>query len=1508
MKILGIDPGYAAIGYGMIETGLKLRSIEYGIIETPKDESVAVRLAILDEKLSKIIKELKPDVVAVEELFFNTNITTGIKVAQARGVILLAAIKECGRLYEYTPLQVKQALTGYGRAEKKQIQYMVTKILGLTKVPKPDDVADALAVAICHANTGNVVERGENYIVVEASGVGYELTVSAFCLDKYAKTGEIYKIPVHLNVREDEMRLFGFKDNAEKNMFKKLITISGIGPKVAIAILSGIPLDELAISILNNDTKNLSKIKGIGKKTAERLVLELKDKFSEEYGQIDIAASCNVPVSRVNEDAIMALISLGLSKNEAINAIAKINTGEDREWDNALRPSALEEYVGQEKIKENLKVFIEASKKRQQALDHVLLYGPPGLGKTTLSYIISNELGSNIRITSGPAIERAADLAAILTNLNENDVLFIDEIHRLNRAVEEILYPAMEDFALDIIIGKGPSARSMRLNLPQFTLIGATTRAGMLTGPLRDRFGVICRLEMYSASELSDIIKRSAKILKIEMAKDAEMEIAKRSRGTPRIANRLLKRVRDFAEVMNEGKIDLKITKYALEKLGIDNIGLDFNDLNMLKIMISRFNGGPVGVDTLASAINEEAVTIEDVIEPYLLQKGFIARDLLVINNTKVIPARLFGKKKDTGASIELLLMKRKNLTDWTALVRPAKRLKVGSCIFISDDLSAIIIDSQDEGVKLVRFEFDGVFEDILDKLGQIPLPHYIKEKLSDKSKYQTVYAKTEGSCAAPTAGLHFTEELIKKLRDKGIEFAEVLLHIGLGTFRPVKAERIEDHNMHSEYYEIDEYNAGKINKALSENRRVISVGTTSRRVMEKFNYKIIHVCAQSGARVGEFTTPHGKITTPVFMPVGTRATVKSLSPEELKRANSEIILANTYHLYMRPGHELIKKAGGLHNFMAWDKPILTDSGGFQVFSLAGLNKITENGVEFSSHIDGSRHFFTPELAMEIQNSLGADIIMAFDQCSDYGISQKDAKKAVDRTINWLDRCKNYHKKDSQMLFPIIQGNVFPELRIESLQRTLPYAECGIAVGGLSVGEPKEVMEEILDIMKSHYPKDMPIYLMGVGTPDYLVEGVLRGIDMFDCVLPTRIARNGAALTSKGLLTIRNAEFKEDFTVLDENCDCYCCKNFTKAYLRHLINVDEILGGRMLSLHNITYLTDLIKRMREAIMNDRFLDFVADFRKSPEYAFYNYQSKLFAKLTAYVYNMNMGFIEFRNVHYSYLSGTTDEVKAVRGIDLDINEGEFVALVGHNGSGKSTVAKLMNGLLLPCEGTVTVDGMDTKTKANLFDIRKNVGVVFQNPDNQMVATIIEDDIAFGPENIGLPPREIRDRVDWALASVGMAEYKNGTPYRLSGGQKQRIAIAGILAIKPRVMVLDESTAMLDPIGRGEVIEVINKLNKEEKMTVVLITHFMEEAIMADRIIVMDGGNILADGDKKLFNNPKLLRSVGLDIPAAARVAEKIRNRGIALKENIVSTEELIFELTALKQAKEGRITR
>ena len=370
----------------------------------------------------------------------------------------------------------------------------------------------------------------------------------------------------------------------------------------------------------------------------------------------------------------------------------------------------------------------------------------------------------------------------------------------------------------------------------------------------------------------------------------------------------------------------------------------------------------------------------------------------------------------------------------------------------------------------------------------------------------------------------------------------------------------------------------------------------------EYFSFELQKVDPETGARAGVFHTPHGDILTPVYMPVGTQATVKGVLPKDLKEVGSQIILSNTYHLYMRPGDDLVRRAGGLHKFMNWDRPILTDSGGFQVFSLSSLNKINDDGVTFSSHVDGSRHTFTPELAMQIQHNLGSDIIMAFDQCSEYGYTYDEAKRAMERTSRWLERCCAAHDNPAQALFPIVQGNFYADLRVESVRRCLPYVRHGIAIGGLSVGEPKPLMYEMLDHIRPVLPEDVPRYLMGVGSPDCLVEGVLRGVDMFDCVLATRVARNGTALTSRGKVVVRNGRYKEDFTPLDPECDCYCCKNYTKAYLRHLVNVGEMAGGMLLSLHNIAYLHRLMRGLHESILGGYVKDFVREFYKKQENA------------------------------------------------------------------------------------------------------------------------------------------------------------------------------------------------------------------------------------------------------------------------------------------------------------------
>ena len=361
-------------------------------------------------------------------------------------------------------------------------------------------------------------------------------------------------------------------------------------------------------------------------------------------------------------------------------------------------------------------------------------------------------------------------------------------------------------------------------------------------------------------------------------------------------------------------------------------------------------------------------------------------------------------------------------------------------------------------------------------------------------------------------------------------------------------------------------------------------------------NFELLKESKDSMARLGRLHTPHGIIETPVFMPVGTRATVKAMTPEEVKDLGAQIILSNTYHLYLKPGHDLIREAGGLHKFMNWHGPILTDSGGFQVFSLGDLRKIKEEGVQFRSHIDGSKHFISPEKSIEVQNALGSDIMMTFDECAPYPSTYEYVKNSMERTTRWAKRCKDYHKDwDRQALFGIVQGGMYKDLRNESAKALVDMDFSGYAVGGLSVGEPKDLMCDILEYTTPLLPKTKPRYLMGVGTPDYLFEAVTRGIDMADCVLPTRIARNGTALTIHGKMVMRNAKYTRDFNKLDPECDCYTCRNYSRAYIRHLINVDEILGARLLTIHNLNFLIKLMDNIRESIKEDRFIEYKQEF-------------------------------------------------------------------------------------------------------------------------------------------------------------------------------------------------------------------------------------------------------------------------------------------------------------------------
>lgn len=365
---------------------------------------------------------------------------------------------------------------------------------------------------------------------------------------------------------------------------------------------------------------------------------------------------------------------------------------------------------------------------------------------------------------------------------------------------------------------------------------------------------------------------------------------------------------------------------------------------------------------------------------------------------------------------------------------------------------------------------------------------------------------------------------------------------------------------------------------------------------MTAISYELKHVCKQSGARYGILHTPHGDVETPMFMPVGTLATVKGISPEMLKEMHSQVILANTYHLWLRPGEDVIEKAGGLHKFMNYDGPMLTDSGGFQVFSLGKTRKIEEEGVKFKSIIDGSALFLSPEKAIEIQNKLGADIIMSFDECAPYPCTYEYMKDSMERTLRWAKRGKEAHKNtDKQALFGIVQGGEYADLRERCAKELVKMDFLGYSIGGTSVGEPKDVMYKMVDDAVKWLPEDKPRYLMGVGNPIDLIECAIRGIDMYDCVLPTRVARHGAVMTSMGRININNEKYKYDYTPLDPNCDCYTCKNYTKSYIRHLHKCDEIFGKTLLSIHNVNFLLKLASDIRQAIKEDRLLDFKEEF-------------------------------------------------------------------------------------------------------------------------------------------------------------------------------------------------------------------------------------------------------------------------------------------------------------------------
>ena len=652
--------------------------------------------------------------------------------------------------------------------------------------------------------------------------------------------------------------------------------------------------------------------------------------------------------------------------------------------------------------------------------------------------------------------------------------------------------------------------------------------------------------------------------------------------------------------------------------------------------------------------------------------------DCLILNNSRVLPARLLGQRLPGGGACEVLLLIDRGDKTWECIVRPGKHLRKGTKMqFGNGELKAEVVDVLPDGNRMVKFDFEGIFLEVLEHLGKMPLPPYIKEELQDQERYQTVYSKVNGSAAAPTAGLHFTPELLEKIQAKGVNIGYVTLHVGLGTFRPVKEDDIEQHDMHSEYCVIPPETATLINETKARGGRVICVGTTSCRTLESwaqedghmepsagwtsiyiypgYRFKVMDalvtnfhlpqstlimlVSALAGrehvlhayeeavkeryrffsfgdamfvswkrgrlcskvikyegkARRGKFKCAHGgKMQTPVFMNTSARRRPLRSGDDalDLKDLGCQIELSNTYHLHLRPGDDVVRQMGGLHKFMHWDGPILTDSGGFQVFSLAGLRKIKEEGVTFASHLDGRRIFMGPEESMRIQSNLGSDIAMAFDECVENPARYEYAKASCERTLRWLERCKIEHDKlntlsdtvnPQQMLFGINQGATFEDLRIWHMKEIAKLDCDGYAIGGLAVGEPTQTMYDIIDAVEPYMPQDKPRYLMGVGTPSNIIEGVARGVDFFDCVMPARNARHGKLFTWSGSINLKNEKYKLDEQPIDEQCDCPTCRNFSRAYLRHLFKAEEILALRLAVMHNLYFYNKLTQRIRDAL-------------------------------------------------------------------------------------------------------------------------------------------------------------------------------------------------------------------------------------------------------------------------------------------------------------------------------------
>ena len=641
--------------------------------------------------------------------------------------------------------------------------------------------------------------------------------------------------------------------------------------------------------------------------------------------------------------------------------------------------------------------------------------------------------------------------------------------------------------------------------------------------------------------------------------------------------------------------------------------------------------------------------------------------DLLVLNDTRVLPARLSGRKQ-SGGRVELLLERMLGVQSGRFQIRASRSPRPGARIDLDGGASATVVRREGD---LFDLEFDSDLETFLNREGAVPLPPYIAREpdTADAARYQTVYAAEPGAVAAPTAGLHFDEEMLDALSGRGVETGRLTLHVGAGTFSPVRAEHIEDHRLHGERVDVtaelcrrDRANArawrpgrrrrndnstrarnGRRQWPRSIQRRNgyfhLSRVRVSRRRCDRHQFPPARVltadarrgvcrsrerharlstrrrCALSilqlrrcdaartggrqlmrfelleqegGARRGRLVFERGSVETPVFMPVGTYGSVKAVTPEELESLGAEMILGNTFHLMQRPGVDVVAAHGGLHEFMHWDKPILTDSGGFQVFSLAQMRKINERGVRFQSPVDGAEIDLTPERSIEVQHGLDADIVLVLDECPEYPVEHSVARDSMELSMRWARRSRDAFDAlkrggSDAGLFGIVQGGVYADLRRRSIEALESIAFDGYAIGGLAVGEPEDERLAVLEGLEPLMPVEAPRYLMGVGTPLDLVKAVARGVDMFDCVIPTRHARNGQLFTSLGRINIRNSRFRSDVEPIDPACDCYACRHYSRAYIRHLQQCNEILGARLATIHNLRFYQALMSRIRDAI-------------------------------------------------------------------------------------------------------------------------------------------------------------------------------------------------------------------------------------------------------------------------------------------------------------------------------------